>query len=284
MCKRGFFLVIVFFVLFLVACGDGGTSEPILYPEQSLATSSSDALESSDAQTSSSNLSSSSSSTESSSSEEEIYSSSENLYISYGKMTDERDGQIYKTVTVEGKFAGKNISRQTWMAQNLNYAYLQPTSEWDSSSFCVEGDCDYFGRVYTWSAAMDSAGIFSETSKGCGFYDSEEKWYKCPAMTSVRGVCPAGWRLPNYNEAYNFIFCRMGSMDFNYDQLFYGVNEDYLEGNTNYWLLKETSFAYAYVDNYSPSSLAHTEGFPLSDYFYSAKKSEFHSVRCIKDE
>ena len=34
-------LLIICFVLFLVACGDGGTSEPILYSEPSLAKSSS---------------------------------------------------------------------------------------------------------------------------------------------------------------------------------------------------------------------------------------------------
>ena len=54
---------------------------------------------------------------------------------------DARDGQIYKTV---------KIGNQVWMAQNLNYAYLQPTSELDSSSFCYEDspeNCKKYGRL-----------------------------------------------------------------------------------------------------------------------------------------
>lgn len=50
-------LLIICFVLFLVACGDGGTSEPILYPEQPLVKlSSSDTPEYSETQSSSDNV------------------------------------------------------------------------------------------------------------------------------------------------------------------------------------------------------------------------------------
>ena len=111
-----------------------------------------------------------------------------NPAISYGMFTDSRDGQVYKTVTV---------GSQTWMAENLNYAYLQPTSGEDSSSFCYNDEpdsCAKYGRLYLWSAAMDSAGVFSDGGKGCG-YDVE-----CNARVPVRGVCPAGWHLPSKAE------------------------------------------------------------------------------------
>ena len=77
-------------------------------------------------------------------------SSSSSIKVIYGEMTDERDGQVYKTVYVE------SIDR-TWMIQNLNYAYLQPTAELDSSSWCQNDDpenCEKDGRLYIWSAAM----------------------------------------------------------------------------------------------------------------------------------
>ncbi len=76
--------------------------------------------------------------------------------------TDPRDGQTYRTV---------QIGNQTWMAENLNYAYLQATSSEDSSSFCYKNSadsCAKYGRLYTWEAALDA--------------------------------CPSGWHLPSMAE------------------------------------------------------------------------------------
>ena len=80
----------------------------------------------------------------------------------FGKLKDDRDGQTYRTV---------KIGDQWWMAENLNYAYLQPTETLDSSSFCYDNDpenCKQYGRLYLFSAAMDSAGLFSSDAEGCG--------------------------------------------------------------------------------------------------------------------
>ena len=63
-------------------------------------------------------------------------------------MKDDRDGQTYKTV---------KIGSQWWMAENLNYAYLQPTASEDSSSFCYNNlpeNCEKYGRLYLWSAMI----------------------------------------------------------------------------------------------------------------------------------
>ena len=137
-------------------------------------------------------------------------SSSSSIKVVYGEMTDERDGQVYKTVYVE------SIDR-TWMIQNLNYAYLQPTAELDSSSWCQNDDpenCEKDGRLYIWSAAMDSAALFSKDGKGCGYgvicdYPEPDTanffWYWI-----VRGVCPAGWHLPNSDEWSEFVFAALG--------------------------------------------------------------------------
>ena len=80
----------------------------------------------------------------------------------YGTLTDDRDGQTYKTV---------KIGEQWWMAENLNYRYIQQTAEEDSSSYCYNDDpanCAKYGRLYLWSAAMV--------------------------------VCPEGWHLPDTTE------------------------------------------------------------------------------------
>ncbi len=102
----------------------------------------------------------------------------------YGYLPDSRDGQVYRTIT---------IGTQTWMAQNLNYAYNEGTA----TSYCYSGDtsnCTTYGRLYTWSAAMDSAAVFSANGSGCGY------GVTCTATEPVRGVCPAGWHLPTNAE------------------------------------------------------------------------------------
>jgi len=74
----------------------------------------------------------------------------------YDFVTD-KDGQDYKTV---------KIGKQTWMAENLNYAAI--------GSYCGDGTsvtdentetCDTYGRLYNWATA--------------------------------KTVCPSGWRLPS---------------------------------------------------------------------------------------
>ena len=100
---------------------------------------------------------------------------------SYGTLTDERDGQTYKTVI---------IGDQTWMAENLKRE--------TENSVCYGEDsenCEKFGRLYQWSTAMDSAGTWSKNGAGCGY-----RSWNCKPTYPVRGVCPEGWHLPSYTE------------------------------------------------------------------------------------
>lgn len=117
----------------------------------------------------------------------------------YDALIDSRDGQIYKTV---------KIGSQWWMAENLNFAYLQPTRTLDSSSFCYHDSleyCEKYGRLYLWSAAMDSTGVYSTNGKGCG-YDTIGT-LKFP----VRGTCPEGWHLPDIGE-WKILLQAVGSL------------------------------------------------------------------------
>ena len=122
-----------------------------------------------------------------------------------GWMVDSRDKQLYRTVT---------IGNQTWMAENLNYAYTgvpfdNGSYTSDSTSWCydnVPANCAKYGRLYTWAAAMDSVGTWSANGKGCG-YGKE-----CSATSPVRGVCPKGWHLPSHDEWKALIVAVDGSI------------------------------------------------------------------------
>ena len=102
----------------------------------------------------------------------------------FGLLNDSRDGKTYRTV---------EINKQTWMAENLNYAYPKASeTATDSLSFCYNNDtanCTTYGRLYTWAAAMDSL------TTGCGYGTT------CDATDDmVRGACPEGWHLPSSDE------------------------------------------------------------------------------------
>ncbi|MCQ2125584.1 MAG: fibrobacter succinogenes major paralogous domain-containing protein [Fibrobacter sp.] len=128
--------------------------------------------------------------------------------IDYGEFTDERDGQVYKTV---------KIGNQVWMAQNLNYAYTAEkydglSTSLDSTSFCYDNNpenCAKYGRLYTWAAAV---GI--PQGHGVSSLDLDK---------TVQGICPDGWRLPELSEWYEFeenVFEFMEYEDDNLSMLF----------------------------------------------------------------
>ena len=114
------------------------------------------------------------------------------LFRGIGSITDSRDGQTYKTV---------NIGHQTWMAENLNYK--------TANSYCFadkESNCDKYGRLYTWAAAIDSAGSFIKKGWKCGYGNTCELW------DDVQGACPEGWHLPTWME-WKYLISAIGGKD-----------------------------------------------------------------------
>lgn len=88
-------------------------------------------------------------------------------------LTDSRDQQRYRIV---------KIGTQTWMMQNLNFK----TSR--SRTVATDPDGAKYGAVYTWADAL-------------GMDDScDTKVCSTLVNSPVRGVCPEGWHVPDYDE------------------------------------------------------------------------------------
>ena len=112
--------------------------------------------------------------------------------IVYGSLTDERDGQVYKTV---------KIGKQWWMAQNLNFTYMTPDSGIVRGNACVADSlCEKYGRKYQWSIAVDSNGVYSSDALDCGYFVMESSCGKVSNNAHVRGICPENWHIPSLNE------------------------------------------------------------------------------------
>ena len=187
-------------------------------------------------------------------------------------MTDARDGQTYRTV---------KIGNQVWMAENLNYAYLQPTDSLDSSSFCYNDSakyCDKYGRLYTWSAAMDSVGKFSTNSEGCG------NGKVCTRTYPVQGVCPDGWHLPTQAEWETLIEVagENGLGEYGFDTLRAGRRHfngyEYVSSIAFFWTSTECDGMCLTAPGASGAYYATLSGTTYSSKYYG------HSVRCIQND
>jgi uncharacterized protein (TIGR02145 family) len=105
-------------------------------------------------------------------------SSTGSTNVTYGTLSDVRDGKTYKTVT---------IGTQTWMAQNLNYRNTTGSSDTFGTCYKFRADsCAKYGRLYTWMAAVDT---------GSGFGEDSVK-----IALPRTGICPSGWHVPSDTE------------------------------------------------------------------------------------
>jgi uncharacterized protein (TIGR02145 family) len=209
------------------------------------------------------------------------------VYEGKGEFTDLRDGKTYRTV---------KIGSQIWMVGNLNYDYNRNTAK----SYCYNNDtanCTKYGRLYLWSAAMDSAAVFSDDGKGCGYNATCTK-----KADTVRGACPEGWHLPSFEEwdalatyvAYNssggvgyalkskigWSSNGNGSDAFGFGARPAGFRDsdgrsNNVQSNAYFWSSTESStdLAYSRFLDYGNTDLVTHNG----------SKNYAHSVRCVKD-
>ena len=177
----------------------------------------------------------------------------ENFSGNSGTFTDKRDRQSYKWV---------QIGTQIWMAENLKYE--------TSNSWCYDNDkanCDKYGRLYNWDAAM----------KSCpeGWHlPSDDEWDIL--VNYIGGAKVAGKKL---KSTYDWYLNKNGSNAYGFEVLpggcrYSNVSFDLLEHYAYFWSSHEIgagawprSFYYSYDEV----------------YHYFNYKSYGFSVRCVQD-
>ena len=107
-------------------------------------------------------------------------------------ITDPRDGNVYRTIVMNGMRV---------FAENLRYADSAASKNLIGQTSCYNGEsknCEIGGRYYAWTAAMDLNG----------------KWNSASASSLIgaqhRGICPEGWHIPDTTE-WKTMFSAFGS-------------------------------------------------------------------------
>ena len=184
-----------------------------------------------------------------------------------------------------------------WMAENLNYADEEKYPSMIGKNWCYDDNpqnCDVYGRLYSWSAAIDSV-YMEKQGVTCGYLEKP-----CDLPNQTLGICPIGWHIPNSTEwnilyesvennykalqsqnvekwkratdAYAFSVLPAGYKGFPGD--FFSGQQNSDEGDTHFWSSDEydESFAYEFGVGANGAGVS-----------FAYKPSAF-SVRCIKDE
>ena len=264
----------------LVACGDDDASS--VAPETSYSSARSGVVSSAGkAQSSSSkgDLSKSSSSVE-------------KAVVSGGSVTDPRDGHTYRVMVAD---------KQTWMAENLNFAV--------DSSWCYDDkkeNCEKYGRLYPWRIALQIGEEYNKNGYNfnvVGKNATDEKY---------QGVCPPGWHIPSveefealvsyalFNRFRNEAFCRLVKqnawkngdvdsacekfMESGFDALPVGERNEYdsfegMDKKTSFWSSNDMNSDY----NKRAETLSFING-DVHDVEADAKYvKSAHPVRCLMD-
>jgi len=182
------------------------------------------------------------------------------------------------------------IGEQVWMAENLNYAVrgskCRVSEHSDELSDATTASCYEFGRLYSWATAMALPDSCNKNS--------------CKSQISAKhkGICPKFWHIPS-NEDWKKLIRYVDSEAPQWS------NESETAGKylkaTRGWGGENGTDDYGF--SALPSDgigmfgvwLSSTESDRLNAYnlvihhsdnkvgYYSDKKSDFYSVRCLKD-
>lgn len=217
----------------------------------------------------------------------EYYTAETHPDATYGEdLVDSRDGNVYKTVYINGL---------RWMAENLRYVDSNTTINLKGNIKCPNGryfsdyskNCQIGGALYSWTAIVNI----------------DKKWSNADASSFInaqhQGICPEGWHVPNDGEWYtlaervDFSSSWFGSFDLGAEDLFAVGYYNY--NNYGYFPTDKLGFSILPVQQGSvggtetiaslgsslPQSLALTV-IPSYGYSYISIGGLF-SLRCVED-
>jgi uncharacterized protein (TIGR02145 family) len=169
------------------------------------------------------------------------------------KFTDNRDGNVYRTITVAGV---------TWMSENLKYKAK-------SGAFCFDNDSNNipaYGVLYEWKTALNSCPSGWRLPSGTEFqalinyFEQKEAWGKIASDPSSFGIQLGGM------QDYEGTFSEM-------DESYYWTSTEYDKTNAEY-------FSYLIIDDKPIIDISRKED--VAD-IHGTEKTNKYSVRCLKD-
>lgn len=171
------------------------------------------------------------------------------------KFTDPRDGNVYKTNTIDGA---------TWMAENLKYK--SP----GGGAFCFEKDSNninHYGVLYEWKSAMKACPAGWHLPSGREFhilanhFDQDKAWEKTAAGPFSFGIQLAGM------QDYEGTFTEMD------ESAYYWTSTEYDKYNAEY-------FCYLMINDAPVIDISRKDDV---EEIHGTEKSNKYSIRCIKD-
>jgi uncharacterized protein (TIGR02145 family) len=170
------------------------------------------------------------------------------------KFTDNRDGNVYRTITVAGV---------TWMAENLKYKTKNGSFYFDNDSNNIP---DY-GVLYEWKTALNSCPSGWHLPSGTEFqtlinyFEQKETWGKIATDPSSFGIQLGGM------QDYEGTFSEMDESGY------YWTSTEYDKTNAEY-------FSYIIIDDKPIIDISRKED--VAD-IHGTEKNNKYSVRCLKD-
>jgi len=171
-----------------------------------------------------------------------------------GSLTDKRDGNVYRTVTIAGA---------TWMAENLRFKARTGAFYFNNDSNNISG----YGVLYEWKTAMNSCPAGWHLPSGTEFQtlinhlEQKDVWRKNALDPSSFGIQLGG--MQDYEGIYS-------EMD---ESGYYWTSTEYDKINAEY-------FSYLLIDDKPVIDISRKED--IAD-IHGTEKSSKYSVRCLKD-